>query len=70
MADLLYWVWLSTRLTPGTDIYARLRASFSSPEEIFRADEEDIKRSVGSKATAAIAALNDKDLTDARRILD
>lgn len=70
MADLLYWVWLSTRLTPGTDIYARLRASFPSPEEIFRADEEDIKRSVGSKATAAIAALNDKDLTDARRILD
>ena len=70
MADLLYWVWLSTRLTPGTDIYARLRASFSSPEEIFRADEEDIKRTVGSKATAAIAALNDKDLTDARRILD
>ena len=70
MADLLYWVWLSTRLTPGTDIYARLRASFSSPEEIFHADEEDIKRSVGSKATAAIAALNDKDLTDARRILD
>ena len=70
MADLLYWVWLSTRLTPGTDMYARLRTSFSSPEDIFHADEEELIRSIGSKATATIASLTDKDLTDARRILD
>lgn len=70
MADLLYWVWLSTRLTPGTDMYAKLRTSFSSPEEIYAADEEDLKQAIGSRATATIAALCDKDLTDARRILD
>ena len=70
MADLLYWVWLSIHLTPGTDMYAKLRASFSSPEDIYDADEEDLKRVIGSKATATIKALCDKDLSDARRILD
>ena len=62
MADLLYWVWLSIRLTPGTETYARLRASFSSPKEIYDADESDLRQSIGSKSTVTLSALADKDL--------
>lgn len=70
MADLLYWVWLSTRLTPGTDTYAKLRTSFSSPKDIYEADEDALRHVIGSKATSTLSALGDKDLTDAKRILD
>lgn len=70
MADLLYWVWLSIRLTPGTETYARLRASFSSPKEIYDADESDLRQSIGSKSTVTLSALADKDLSDAERILN
>ena len=70
MADLLYWVWLSTRLTPGTDAYAKLRTSFSSPKEIYDAEEEELRHALGTKRSAAISALTDKSLTDAERILN
>lgn len=70
MADLLYWVWLNTRLTPGTDAFAKLRASFSSPKEIFDADEDTLKNVLGARASATLQSLLDKDLRAAHRILD
>lgn len=70
MADLLYWVWLNTRLTPGTDAFAKLRASFSSPKDIFEADDDSLKKVLGARSAATLKALADKDLRQAHRILD
>lgn len=70
MADLLYWVWLSTRLTPGTDAYAKLRTSFSSPKDIYDADEDELRHVLGAKRAGTVSALTDKNLTDAERILN
>lgn len=70
MADLLYWVWLSTRLTPGTDAYAKLRASFSSPKDIYDADAAELSHVLGAKRSATVSSLLDKNLTDAERILN
>ena len=35
MVEYPYWVWLSLALVPGTDTFAKLRASFSSVKKIY-----------------------------------
>jgi DNA processing protein len=70
MAPLTYWVWLSALSGIGTATKFRLLRAFGSPEQIFFADERayhdaDIALTHGEKA-----ALQDKSLFDARRILD
>ncbi len=70
MADLLYWVWLADTLTPGSDAFAKLRTSFSSPKAIFRADEAALKEALGSRYYKTIQKLLNKDLTRARNIMD
>ena len=70
MANLLYWVWLSDALTPGTDAFARLRSSFSSPKEIFDADEEALRAALGPRRGATVERLANKNLFRARNILD
>lgn len=70
MADLLYWVWLHTRLTPGTEAYAKLRTSFPAPRDVYEADAEALRRVLGDKSMATVRALMDKSTADAERILD
>ncbi len=70
MADLLYWIWLNTVVSPGTETFAHLRAAFSSPEEVFHADEAALRAALPSRYGRAVEALCNHDLRRAHAILD
>lgn len=70
MKDMLYWIWLSVTLVPGSDSFALLRGSFSSPKEIFEADAEAIEKILGAKRQQEIERLARKDLRRAYAIRD
>ena len=70
MKDLIYWIWLSNALTPGTEAYAKLRHAFSSPKEIYHADTDALRRVLGIKNRMTLVALSDKNLRRAEEILD
>lgn len=66
----LYWVWLSLRLAPGRNTaFIRLIDKFGTPYEIYRAQEEDFC-SVDDVPENIIAALCNKELDSACRIMD
>ena len=68
MAALKYWVWLTT--LPGLTDHSKLLLlqHFSSPEDIYYADEEALWQVEGLKKEQA-ALLNSKSLTAADRLL-
>ncbi len=68
MDELVYWIWLSLSCTPGSDTFIKLFAQFSSPEEIYRADEEAIAACIGSRSRD-YKAITDKELKDAEEVL-
>ncbi len=67
--EMLYWIWLSLAVTPGSETYAILRNTFCSPKEIFDADAETIAHALGDKKTD-FRRLCDKRLTKSRSIWD
>lgn len=69
MDKLVYWIWLSMSCTPGTDTFIKLFTRFSSPEEIYRADEESIAACIGSRSRD-YNAVTDKKLEDAESVLE
>ena len=68
MAALKYWVWLTT--LPGLTEHSKqlLMAHFSSPEDVYYADEEALWQVEGLKKEQA-ALLREKSLTAADRVL-
>ena len=68
MAALKYWVWLTT--LPGLTDHSKqlLMAHFSSPEDIYYADEEALWQVDGLRKEQA-ALLDNKSLTAADRVL-
>ena len=68
MTDMVYWLWLSLRCTPDTETYMKLRERFSSVREIYNADEDALRRAIGSKSRD-FKALLDKSLDRASEIL-
>ncbi len=68
MKDLLFWIWLCRRVTPGSSTFARLLAAFPDPYEIYGADEEALRRALAGD-TADLPSLLDKDKSDEMRIL-
>lgn len=69
MNDLLYWIWLSLAVTPGSKTYAKLRGSFSSPKSIYEAEPYELRRALGNN-TRDLKRLSTKDLRRAEVILD
>ena len=69
MDSRLYAVWLSLAITPGTESFRKLLDKFSSPEEIYNADDSRIASCIGSKSRD-YSSLIDKDTGKAERILD
>ena len=67
MDNLVYWLWLSLSVTPGSRTFKQLLDKFSSPEEIFLADEASIASVISSK-NSDYGSLINKDLSRAEEI--
>lgn len=69
MAALKYWVWLTTLAGLSEDTRLRLLHEFSSPEDIYFADEGDLAL-VKDIKREELAALENRSLDEAERILE
>ena len=69
MRDIVYWIWLSLSVTPGSDTFRKLIDRFGTPEEIYNTDEADLTSCIGSKSRD-FSSLCDKDLSRAEEIAD
>lgn len=67
MERKIYEIWLSLACTPDTATFPRLIKKFDSAEEIYCADEWQIRKAVGSNSSDC-ARLNNKDLAVAEKI--
>lgn len=63
-----YWVWISTRQNVGARTAAALLEAFGTPEEVFRADREQLAAS-GCVTPSMLPSLLDKSLRETNRIL-
>ena len=68
MNKLLYTIWLSLACTPGAETFAKLNNRFSSPEDIYNADKEEIAACISSKSRD-YNSLIDKDIARAEKVL-
>ena len=69
MEYTLYWIWLSLCCTPGSNTYALLRRSFSSPREVFCAGEDEIRSALKENPTD-LKSIIKKDTEKAKKVLD
>ncbi len=69
MTELKYWVWLSTRQKLGKNQANDLLRRIGSPEDIFRAEEGQLRKA-GISYKPALNSLKDKSLSAAERIID
>ena len=69
MAALKYWVWLTTVQGVSDDTRLRMLERFSSPEDIFYADTEELAQ-VENIRKEELAALETRSLDGAERILE
>lgn len=70
MVEYPYWVWLSLALIPGTDAFAKLRASFSSVRKIYEATEAELIAVLGERKDMTIKRLMNKRFDRVQKILD
>lgn len=68
MSDRKYWIWLSMACTPASATFRKLLSRYSSAEEIYEANREELKSVIGSRSKD-IVALSDKELSAAERTL-
>ena len=68
MANVKYWIWLSTRKGLGPLGALRLLDQFETPEKIYFADPEHYPL-VGGLPPYVLSSLQDKDMTDVDKIL-
>lgn len=69
MDSALFWIWLSLRCTPGNETFSILKKSFPLPSDVYRADREALEKAL-FPSKRDLKALCNKDLTEARNILD
>ncbi len=69
MSENLYWVWLSRRCAYNSGSLDLLLRTYSSPKQIYQAKEADLVGIAGIHP-ADIYRLQDKDLSEAQRIMD
>ncbi len=69
MNKLLYTIWLSLACTPGSETFVKLNNRFSSPEDIYNADNDEIAACISSKSRDYNALIT-KDTARAGEILD
>lgn len=69
MRDIVYWIWLSLSVTPGSDTFRKLIERFDSPERIFNAGEDELTSCIGSNSRD-FSSLCEKDISRAEEIAD
>ena len=69
MSDIVYWIWLSLSVTPGTQTFAKLIEKYPDIKRIYLLDERELASCIGSKSQDYTALL-DKDLSRAEEISD
>ncbi len=67
--DLLFWIWLSEALGPGSANFGKLIGFMESPYDLFHADESELDR-ISGLSERTRAKLCRKDLQRATEILD
>ncbi len=67
MEKIIYDIWLSLILTPGTDAYAKLLERFSDSESVYHADEAELA-SVIDRKSADFGKISNKDLQRANEV--
>ena len=67
--DIVYWIWLSLSVTPGSETFGKLILRFADAKLVYDATNDDIAKVIGSKSKD-FRALCDKDLEPAQRICD
>ncbi len=68
MKDILFWIWLCRRVTPGSSTFSKLLEAFEDPYEIYGADEETLRRALAGD-DGDLRSLLDKGKEDELRIL-
>lgn len=66
--DILFWIWLSRRIGPGSKLYPVLLERFGTPYDVYNADEEEIASTMPELGERMKRALNDKNLDEAYEI--
>lgn len=67
MDKLIYWIWLSLACTPASPTFADLNTKFKDAEDIYRADEFELRGVINPKISDRRALLQ-KDLKKAEEI--
>ncbi len=67
MSELIYWIWLSLSVTPGSPTFRKLIDAYPDAKEIYEAGIYDISHCIGSR-TSDRTSLADKDLSKATEI--
>ncbi len=68
MEGILFWIWLSLRCTPGSGSFDLLNRAFSSPYDVYDADEAQLCAAL-ARYDADLKRLCDKSTADAERVL-
>ena len=69
MDKIIYWIWLSLACTPSSPTFASLIAKFKDAEEIYNADESDLRGVLDRRASDRSAVL-DKNLDKAKEVFE
>ncbi|MBE6635511.1 MAG: DNA-protecting protein DprA [Ruminococcaceae bacterium] len=69
MDELVYWIWLSLAVTPGSVTFSKLIGELDTPEAIYNAEDDELSHIIGSRSSD-LSALKEKDLERAREIYD
>ncbi|MBQ8497036.1 MAG: DNA-processing protein DprA [Clostridia bacterium] len=69
MNPLVYWVWLSLRCGAGSELGTYLLNHFETPQDVYEANEETLRRVEGIDGNI-LAALLDRDLTYSEQIVE
>ena len=69
MKGVLFWIWLNRACTPGSGTFDLLLRAFTSPYEIYEADEDSL-REILKRYDKDLTRLLDKDTEAAERILN
>lgn len=69
MKDVVYWIWLSLSVTPGSETFRKLIEKFAYPEAVYSADKSELTSCIGSRSHD-LSSLCNKELSRAVKIAE